>query len=136
MNNDKEIEVMTDNELKQFLSIATKMFEKAKLSKTKNGIALDQAKKLYDMINYSLDNDEYYYAWNPCPYSYADLKAAGKKVRKYEIKNNDLEHEIFYFKKTVDSVNGELAKRESMTANVPHSPIIANSELDDIFGEV
>lgn len=140
MNNydDKEIEAMSDDELKQFLGIATKMLEKAKSNQTKTKIALDQAKALHETMESEIDSywEDGTYPGYECPYSRSESKAVGKKVGKIELKLKELEHEIGYLQRTIGRAKVELGSRESIKAGVPSYVNRVQSELDDMFGEV
>lgn len=134
---DKEIEVMGDDELKQFLGIANKMLEKAKANQTKGKIALDQAKGHHEQIKRDLDDDDWgRYAEVADYYSYSDLKVAQNKVNKLEFKLKELGHEIFYLQRTIGRAKVELGSRESIKAGLPSFRSRVESELDDLFGEV
>lgn len=137
MNNydDKEIEVMSDEEIKQFVGIATKMLEKAKANQTKGKIALDQVQKLYAEIKHEM-SDEDYGRWDDCQYNYRDRDAAYNKIGKCELKLKELKHEIFYLERTIGRAKVELGSRESIKAGVPSFRSLVESELDDLFGEV
>ncbi|HAU4290831.1 TPA: hypothetical protein ACQVKY_005615 [Serratia marcescens] len=134
--NDKEIEVMSDDELGQFLGIANKMLEKAKSNQTKAMIALDQAQSLYNEINECLRNRSLYDWENPCPYSSENRKSAASKVDKLEFKLKELKHEIFYLQRTIGRGKVELGSRESIKAKAPSFSDRWDSELNDLFGEV
>ena len=134
---DKEIEVMTDDELKQFLSIANRMLEKAKANQTRGKIALDQVQKLYEEIKADLDDED----WGRDSevsdhYSYADLKVAQSKVHRLEFKLKELWHEIIYLQRTIGRAKVELGSRESIKVGMPSFRSRVESELDDMFGEV
>jgi hypothetical protein len=135
---DKEIEVMTDDELKQFLGIANKMLEKAKANQTKTKIALDQAQKLYKEIDSEIDSywEHGSYPGYDYPYSNADSKAASKKVEKLEFKTKELGHEIIYLQRTIGRAKVELGSRESIKVGMPSFRSCVQNELDDMFGEV
>ena len=132
---DKEIEVMTDDELKQFLGIANKMLEKAKVNQTKARIALDQVQKLYAEIKGEM-SDEDYGRWDEYEYDYRDRDAAYIKIGKCELKLKELKHEIFYLQRTIGRVKVELGNRESIKSGFPSFRSRVQSELDDMFGEV
>lgn len=131
MNNydDKEIGAMSNDELGKFLGITKKMLEKAKANQTKVKIALDHAQKLYERIDIDLQDNDSYDSWNPCPYSYADRKAAGKKVGKYQLKAKELSHEIFYLERTIGRTQAEVGIRSGVRGKV-------SSIIGDMFDEV
>lgn len=127
--NDKEIELMNNNELKQFVGIATKMLDRAKTNALKAKIALDVAQKLYERIDIDLEDGEGYDSWNPCPHSYTDLRVAGKKVSKLEFKLKEINNQLFYLKRTIGRAKTEANMRSGVDGKV-------SSIINDLFDEV
>lgn len=131
MNNydDKEIGAMTNDELGKFLGITKKMLDRAKVNQTKVKIALDHAQKLYERIDIDLQDNDSYDSWNPCPYSYADLRVAGKKVSKLEFKLKEINNQLFYLKRTIGRAKTEANMRSGVDGKV-------SSIINDLFDEV
>lgn len=138
--NDKEIEVMSDDELGQFLSILARMLAHDKKAQTKYKIEFDQAKSYRDELsaaydkywNAATDDDgEYLYQYEEIkpPCSSSEIGVVNGKVRKLEFKLKELSHELFYLERTIAKAKNEANARSGVRDKV-------SSIINDMFDEV
>ncbi|MCD0496840.1 hypothetical protein LP085_08265 [Achromobacter sp. MY14] len=116
MNNydDKEIEVMSDEEIKQFVGILGKMLKSAQTKELTAKVELDQAQKhwFYDR-----------------PKWVADQKALSKRIDKLEFKLKEISNQLFYLKRTLGRTKSEINARSCVREKV-------ETIIDDLFDEV
>lgn len=137
--NDREIEVMSDDDLKQFLAIVNKMLERDSKHQTKLKIELDQATTYRDELSAKYekyldfitdDDDEYRFDYEDMepPCNTDEIRAMNKKVERLQFKLKELSHKLFYLQRTLGRAKAEVNARSGIKGKV-------SSLIDDIFGE-
>ena len=125
MNNydDKEIEVMSDEEIKQFVGILGKMLKSAQTKELKTKIELDQVAK-----SRSPECPEFVPFYGRSEWV-AEQSARVKKTAKLEFKLKEIRNQLFYLKRTLGRTKAEINARSCVREKV-------EKIIDDLFDEV